>query len=135
MPEHDTYSLVLGCAVEEIRQRRIHASGQRVLFFRTVQFNTKDACRTFGNDVTHHCFPAFLEISGRLATSDCCPEGLGRPCTARAYAARSLDRGMAPLARKPSICFASNPSSLRTSSLCSPTSGARLAATLLTPCT
>src|SRR5215469_14840825 len=36
-----------------------------------------------------------------------------------------------PLVRKPSISFASNPSSLRISSLCSPRSGARFAGTLV----
>jgi Universal stress protein family len=40
-----------------------------------------------------------------------------------------------PLVRKPSISFASNPSSFRISSLCSPSSGARFAGTLVTPCT
>src|SRR5262245_11146492 len=71
MPEHDTYSLVLGCVVEEICQRGIHASRHRVLFCRTIQFNAKDASRTFGNDVSHHCSPGFSKISGRLAASDC----------------------------------------------------------------
>src|SRR5206468_9751058 len=42
---------------------------------------------------------------------------------------------MTPLARKPSIAFASKPSSFRTSSLCSPICGARFAGTLVTPCT
>ena len=40
-----------------------------------------------------------------------------------------------PLMVNPSISFASNPNSLRISSLCSPSSGARLAGTLVTPCT
>ena len=39
-----------------------------------------------------------------------------------------------PLALKPSISFVSNPSSLRISSLCSPSSGARFAGALVTPC-
>src|SRR6185436_1630400 len=40
-----------------------------------------------------------------------------------------------PLARRPSISCASKPSCLRISSLCSPSSGARLAGTLATSCT
>jgi hypothetical protein len=52
-----------------------------------------------------------------------------------ATGARSFALGTAPLACKPSISFTLNPSALRTSSLCSPISGARLAATLVTPCT
>ena len=42
---------------------------------------------------------------------------------------------MAPLARKSSISSSENPSSVRTSSLCSPISGARFAGTLATSCT
>ena len=47
----------------------------------------------------------------------------------RAYAAAAMFPafGMAPLACKPSISVALNPSCLRTSSLCSPSSGARFA--------
>ena len=43
--------------------------------------------------------------------------------------------GTAPLARKPSISSVVKPSSFSTSSLCSPIPGARLAGTLVTPCT
>src|SRR3984885_16034319 len=43
--------------------------------------------------------------------------------------------GIVPLARKPLISSVVKPSSFRTSSLCSPIRGARLAGTLETPCT
>src|SRR4029077_10091289 len=52
-----------------------------------------------------------------------------------AYAARSFAFGVAPLARKPSMSLALKPSCWRTSSLCSPSAGARLAGSLATPCT
>jgi len=47
----------------------------------------------------------------------------------------ALAPGMARLARKFSISAALNPSCSRTCSLCSPSAGARLAGTLVTPCT
>src|SRR5712691_5202874 len=100
VPEHHTYSFVLGRVIEKIRQSHVHAHSHRVLLGRTIQLDTHDASGTFLNNVAHRPPPA-----------------------------------MAPLARKPSIAFASNPSSLRTSSLCSPISGARFAGTLATPCT
>ena len=43
--------------------------------------------------------------------------------------------GMAPLACNASISLVSNPSCSRTSALCSPSAGARLAGTLVMPCT
>src|SRR5712671_649893 len=43
--------------------------------------------------------------------------------------------GMAPLALRPAISAAPNPSSFSTCSLCSPSPGARFAGTLATPCT
>src|SRR5262249_60465323 len=49
--------------------------------------------------------------------------------------AGSFDFPSVPLARKSSISFASNPSSLRISSLCSPSSGASFAGILVTPWT
>src|SRR3989442_11278345 len=100
VPEHHTYSFVLGRVIEKIRQSHVHAHSHRVLLGRTIQLDTHDASGTFLNNVAHRPPPA-----------------------------------MAPLARKPSIAFASNPSSLRTSSLCSPISGARFAGTFVTPCT
>src|SRR4051812_17532243 len=50
-------------------------------------------------------------------------------------AAAFFATGMAPLAPRPAISAAPNPSSFSTCSLCSPRSGARRAGTLSTPCT
>src|SRR5437868_7148725 len=55
----------------------------------------------------------------------------------RPQATAGIGRGVetAPPARKSSISAEANPSSLRTSSVCSPSSGARFAGILATPCT
>src|SRR4051812_9991036 len=108
MPEHHTYSFVFGCVIEKIRQSHVHARSHRVLLGRTIQLDTQDASGTFGNNLAHR--PSPLVVSSKC-----------------------LACGTAPLARNPSIWFASNPNSLRTSSLCSPRSGARFADTLVTP--
>src|SRR5690349_16638301 len=105
MPQHDANLFVLRRVIENIRQGNVHARSHRVLPGRTVQLDTQDTSGSFCNNVTHRLPPSVAPSACRAA-------------------------GTAPLARNPSIAFASNPSSLRTSSLCSPISGARLADTL-----
>src|SRR5881296_113091 len=110
MPEHDANLIVFRSVIEQIGQRDVHGQRHCVSLCRPIQLDPQDASRTFRNNVTHRPPPM-------VAFSDC------RTC------------GIAPLARKSLIAFASKPSSARTSSLCSPIFGARLAGTLLTPCT
>src|SRR5713226_6809 len=110
MPDHHTYSFVFGGLSEKICQSHIHAHSHRVLLDWPIQLNTQDTSYSFSNNVTHRAPPL-------IVSSKC------RTCAT------------APLARNPSISIASNPNSLRTSSLCSPISGARFADTLVTPCT
>src|SRR5262249_3121893 len=116
-PEDDKGFFVVGGLVEDFRQARVHGGGQGVLPLGAIELDPQNAVGPFGDDVAHGlllCSPLFGVIL---------------------YAARSLAFGTAPLARRPSIPFASNPSSRRISSLCSPRLGARRAGTLVTPCT
>ena len=73
-----------------------------------------------------------------VETCDSFSAGLRAPISGAAYptAARagSFAFGTAPLACNASISLPLNPSCLRTSSLCSPSAGARLAGTLVMPC-
>src|SRR6266481_8564425 len=108
--KHDARCIVLRRRLESFGERHVHGGGDRVLLPRSVELHLEDASGSLGEDLVH------------------------RPPPAAAFAGRDAC-GIVPLARKPSICFASNPSCSRISSLCSPSSGARLAGTLATPCT
>src|SRR5207247_1530068 len=110
VPEHDANLLVLRRRIEKLREGDVHVGCHRVLLLRTVQLDPQDASGAFGEDVTHRPPPG-------VTTSGC------------------LTPRMVRLAWKPSISEALNPSCSRTCSLCSPSAGARLAGTLVTPCT
>src|SRR5438105_4189354 len=108
--QHDARCIVLRRGLESFGERHVHGGGDRVLLRRPVELHLEDASGLLGEDLVH------------------------RPPPAAAFAGRDAC-GIVPLARKPSICFASKPSCSRTSSLCSPRSGPRFAGTLATPCT
>ena len=57
MPQHDTDRLVLVSLAKNIGKARVHAGGQGILPFRTVQFDPQDAVGTLGDDVAHDVFP------------------------------------------------------------------------------
>src|SRR5262249_44101111 len=119
VPEDDKGFFVRIGLVEDIRQARVHGAGQGVLLLGAVELGPQDAVGTLGDDVGH-CLLLFAGL---------------RPLERDDQAARSFAFATAPLARSPSISFASKPSSLRISSVCSPRPGARRAGTLATPCT
>ena len=66
MPEHDTYALVLGRVIEDIRECYVHARSHRVSLCRPIQFNAKDASGAFGNDLIHGLFPLICLMSSEL---------------------------------------------------------------------
>src|SRR6267142_2658767 len=108
--QHDVRCIVLRGRLESFGEPHVHGGGHRVLLRRPVQLHLEDASGPLGQDLVHRV-PPTAAFSGRDVW------------------------GIVPLARKASICFASNPSCSRTSSLCSPRSGPRFAGTLATPCT
>src|ERR1700760_838755 len=107
MPKDHSNLIVFHCRVKQVCQCHVHGRGHRVLLCRTIQLNPQNASRTLGDDFVHRAPPAVV----------------GSRC------------GIAPLVRRLSISSSPKPSSLRTSSLCSPILGARLAGTFETPCT
>src|SRR5882672_2330490 len=109
VPKHDADAIVLRCGVDEIRHVDVHGGCHRIFLGWSIELDSQNTSRAFGNNVGHRA---------PLAVDSKC-----RGC------------GIAPLARKPSISSVLKPSSFSTSSLCSPIPGARLAGTLVTPCT
>src|SRR4029077_6880254 len=110
VPEHNAHAVVFCCVVKEIRHGDVHGGRHRIFLGRSIELNSQDTSGTFGNNVTH--LPPPVAADSKVETC-----------------------GIVPLTRMPAISSLVNPSSFSTSSLCSPIPGARLAGTLVTPCT
>src|SRR5437899_11604031 len=107
MPEHDANLIVFRSGIELVGQRDVHGRRHCVFPRRPIQLDPQDVSGTLGKNVTH-------KLTSYAATA----AGFDATAVAAGFA-------MTPLARRRSISFVSNRSSLRTSSLCSPRSGAR----------
>ena len=88
-----------------------------------VNFNIEGYVRSLQNDTVSISFIIVTHNSHLLFISHSCFGKAYVPPFAGSFCFPSI----VPLVRKLSISFASNPSSLRISSLCSPSSGARFA--------
>src|SRR5438552_14245212 len=118
MPEHDANLIVFRGGIQQVSQCDVHGRRHCVFPRRPIQLDPQDVSGTLGKNVTHKLTSYAATAAGFDAT-----------------AAVAAGFAMTPLARRRSISLASSPSSWRTSSLCSPRSGARLAGTFATPCT
>src|SRR5258708_248247 len=130
MPEYDANLIVLRGGIENLRKGDIHGGGHRVFRRRPIQLDPQDGFRTLGNNVTHG-FTSYAVAAVGVGFD--AVAGLAPGFVAAAPGCV----GFLPtrMLYKPATSVALKPSSLRTSSLCSPMPGARFADTLLTPCT
>jgi len=51
--EHNPRLVVLRSRIEQLRHCRVHAHRQRILLFRSVELDSKDAFDALGQDLAH----------------------------------------------------------------------------------